>query len=168
MFQRVDTSVDGTIDKTEFAQMDVGMYGMPFAVDATQNSAAFDTIDHNTLIHHLERNFGIGGSALSWIRSYLTDREQCVTINGKSSTCKTLLYGVPQGSVLGPTFFKKYNLAVGKIVRKHGLNFHCYADHTQLYCAFSPQDGEETSVVIETIHPCVKEIGKWMNENFCQ
>jgi hypothetical protein len=47
MFQRVDTSVDGTIDKTEFAQMDVGMYGMPFAVDATQNSAAFDTIDQD-------------------------------------------------------------------------------------------------------------------------
>ncbi|WP_419637627.1 reverse transcriptase domain-containing protein, partial [Thiolapillus sp.] len=48
-------------------------------------SAAFDTIDHNILLHRLEHAFGITGTALSWIRSYLSDRDQTVVVNGLKS-----------------------------------------------------------------------------------
>ena len=48
-------------------------------------SAAFDTIDHNILLHRLEHTFGISDSALSWFRSYLSDRTQIVTVNGLRS-----------------------------------------------------------------------------------
>ena len=48
-------------------------------------SAAFDTIDHNILLHQLEHAFGITGTALSWIRSYLSERDQTVVVNGLKS-----------------------------------------------------------------------------------
>ena len=48
-------------------------------------SAAFGTIDHNILLHRLEHAFGITGTALSWIRSYLSDRDQTVVVNGLKS-----------------------------------------------------------------------------------
>ena len=72
-------------------------------------SAAFDTIDHDVLIQRLHSNFGIGGTALNWIKSYLHNHSQLhvVQIQGESSTEAKVYYGVPQGSVLGP-FFSLY------------------------------------------------------------
>ena len=64
--------------------------------------AAFDVIDHKILQTRLEHSFGVTGSALSWIKSYLSDRSQCVAIGMTTSEGKCLNFGVPQGSVLGP------------------------------------------------------------------
>jgi hypothetical protein len=64
-------------------------------------SAAFDVIDHDILFDRLQYSFDISGSALSWIRSYLTDRSQCVSIGSVHSDNMVLKHGVPQGSVLG-------------------------------------------------------------------
>ena len=65
-------------------------------------SAAFDVIDHKILQTRLEHSFGVTGSALSWIKSYLSDRSQCVAIGMTTSEGKCLNFWVPQGSVLGP------------------------------------------------------------------
>ena len=65
-------------------------------------SAAFDTIDHEILLHHLHNVFGSGDTVLSWFQSYLENRTQTVVVHGKHSTPASLRYGVPQGSVLGP------------------------------------------------------------------
>ena len=56
-------------------------------------SAAFDTIDHDKLLHILEINFGIIGSALEWIRSYLANRSQKVSIGSAFSELLCLLFG---------------------------------------------------------------------------
>ena len=48
-------------------------------------SAAFDTIDHPTLLSRLEIGFGVSGSALNWIRSYLVDRVQRVVVGRAKS-----------------------------------------------------------------------------------
>ena len=64
-------------------------------------SAAFDTIDHTTLLSCLLDWFGVGGSALKWFSSYLTERFQSVKIGSTLSDLQKLLFGVPQGSVLG-------------------------------------------------------------------
>ena len=65
-------------------------------------SAAFDTIDHGLLLDRLEEWFGIRGDTLQWVLSYLSNRCQLISIQGKLSIPISLIYGVPQGSVLGP------------------------------------------------------------------
>ena len=44
-------------------------------------SAAFDTVDHETLLHRLQFTFGINGNVLSWFSSYLSGRSQQIAIN---------------------------------------------------------------------------------------
>ncbi|XP_033113005.1 uncharacterized protein LOC117113695 [Anneissia japonica] len=104
-------------------------------------SATFGTIDQSILLKRLETLFGITGSALYWIRSYLVGTvDLCVTLPGGQSYFRTLEYGVPQGSVVGPCFFTLYLSQLGNIIRKHDVNFHFYADDLQLCLKFNPLD----------------------------
>ena len=98
-------------------------------------SSAFDTIDHALLLETLETRFGISGQALSWFRSYLTDRFQTVRIDGSFSHKQKLDCGVPQGSVLGPQLFTLYSSPVADIARQHNLGVQLCADDSQLYLA---------------------------------
>lgn len=63
-------------------------------------SAAFDTIDHSTLLRRLENTFGLSGSVISWVQSYVTGRSQFVRVGQEQSEAVPCEYGVPQGSVL--------------------------------------------------------------------
>ncbi|KAL5270295.1 hypothetical protein ACHWQZ_G001139 [Mnemiopsis leidyi] len=70
-------------------------------------SKAFDVLDHSTLLYKLD-HYGIRGIAKEWFESYLTNRNQFVSINGNCSESKQIEYGVPQGSILGPLLFVIY------------------------------------------------------------
>ena len=87
-------------------------------------SAAFDTIDHSTLLNILSVNFGISGTALTWFSSCLTDRFQSVLIEGNYSSDFNLMYRVPQGSVLGPVLFSIYMLPLCNILKSHNVDYH--------------------------------------------
>uniref|UniRef100_A0A674N6M2 Reverse transcriptase domain-containing protein n=1 Tax=Takifugu rubripes TaxID=31033 RepID=A0A674N6M2_TAKRU len=138
---------------------DHGLVSMLVLLDL---SAAFDTVDHSILLHRLEHVIGIKGTALDWFRSYLSDRYQFAHVHGVPSSYSRVSHGVPQGSVLGPILFTLYMLPLGNIIRQHGINFHCYADDTQLYLSMKP---EETEKLVK-LQTCLKDIKSWMSSNF--
>ena len=71
-------------------------------------STAFVTIDHCILIEHITSWFGLNGTVLSWIQSYLISGSFKVIRNGTESPIYQLVHGVRPGSVLGPLLFMMY------------------------------------------------------------
>ena len=68
-------------------------------------SSAFDTVDHEILIEECKK-LGFRDRALGFIASYLSNRSVKVACGDKFSQTHTLEFGVPQGSILGPTLFQ--------------------------------------------------------------
>ena len=73
---------------------------------ALDQSAAFDCVNHETLVSRLEHTFGVTESALDWIFSYLEARSTFVRWKQNSSHVFPLDTGVSQGSSLGPFLFR--------------------------------------------------------------
>ena len=126
-------------------------------------SAAFDTIDHDVLISRLENEIGIKGKVLNWFKSYITGRKQSIAINGVTSTPWELLFGVPQGSVLGPILFIIYMGPLGKILSSLGVGYHFYADDSQIYVTF---DIHHVQPAVKKMEDILLIIKSWMATNF--
>jgi len=84
----------------------------------------------------LERQFGLCGTVLQWIQSYLSDRTFRVVYGDVLSVVVYVMCSVPQGSVLGPLFFILYMADLADRAVKFGESLHAYADDTQLYLHF--------------------------------
>ena len=78
---------------------------------------AFNSVPHTTLIMKLQRHFGIKGSTLDWLKSYLTGRKQFTVLNGVESDLLPVSMGIPQGSVLGSTLFTLFTNDLSPSVR---------------------------------------------------
>ena len=125
-------------------------------------SAAFDTVDHATLLLQLQTSFGLGGSALSWFHSYLSQHRQHVVHQGNSALSSVVEFGVPQGSMLGPILFIMYTADVTRIVERLGLNVHQYADDTQFYGVCHPRS---SASLCRDLGDCMCSVASWTSAN---
>lgn len=102
-FRRKKSTNDAVLDLTNFVveALDKGRKSIAIFLDL---SKAFDTVSIPHLISKLS-TLGIRDKQLGLFSSYLTNRKQCVKIGENVSSALTVEYGVPQGSILGPTLF---------------------------------------------------------------
>ncbi len=126
-------------------------------------STPFDTVNHQNLLTTLS-SLGMTGIPLRRFESYLSGRSFKVAWGGEVSTEHQLVTGVPQGSVLGPLLFSTYTTSLGTIIQANGFSYHCYADDTQLYLSFRPDD----PTVAARISGCLAAILAWMKEHHLQ
>jgi len=127
--------------------------------------AAFDSVDHDTLLQRLRKSYGLQGRVLDWFTSYLSGRVQHVRLSATSSTPSKVLFGVPQGSVLGQILFLLYTTDLLQLVKRYQLIPHAYADDTQIYGFCRPTD---SAVLSEKLSVCVDEVSAWMAANRLQ
>ena len=101
--------------------------------------------------------------ALGWFKSYLLGRTHSDKVGSALSHPVALQYGIPQGSVLGPILFSFYTNPITSIVHSHSsINYHFYADDTQLYITFSPANLFHS---IQKLKNCLNDIQNFMFTN---
>ena len=127
-------------------------------------SAAFDIVDIDKLLNILEHDIGIKGIALLWFKSFLTGRTQCVKIENTVSDTIPVLFGVPQGSVLGPILFNIYISSLSLLIRNFGFNTSGYADDNAAYQSFALTF--QYHVISTQLPNLLNQIHQWMNLYF--
>ncbi len=118
-------------------------------------SKAFDTVPHKKLVTKLKA-YGITGNLLSWISDFLTNRRQCVVINGSHSNWVPVKSGVPQGSVLGPILFL---LFVNDLPSVTTNPLWLFADDTKASLSFTQE--EECQTLQDDINNMAAWTDKW-------
>ena len=118
---------------------------------------AFDTVDKNILLDKL-KHYGIRGKTHDWLNSYLTDRKQCVSVNGTLSEDLYIDTGVLQGSILGPLLFLIY---INDFTESSNIfKFVMFADDTCLF--LSKKDLNNLQATLENELPKVSD---WLVAN---
>ena len=117
---------------------------------------AFDTVNHDILLHKLEY-YGVRGTSLDWFKSYLDNRKQCVHCN-ETSDLLPITCGVPQGSILGPILFLIY---INDIPNSSDLiNFQLFADDTCLFYSH-----KNLNILEKTFNEELIRINDWLLAN---
>lgn len=127
-------------------------------------SAAFDTVDHDILLDILSKEIGVSDTVLQWIRSFLKGRRQAIIINGVKSGYRDNLFGVPQGSVLGPVLFNIYVRGLIRYLESFGFTVHGYADDHQVLKSFRIEF--QFATIRDSLPKCLELVSLWMKKFF--
>lgn len=121
-------------------------------------SVPFDAVDHS--IYQLAYNVGLSKVVLSWLRSYLQDRSFYVSM----ANLNAIYLWCPSGVNSWTFDLNLYILPLGQIIKNHSINYHSYADDTQICFSLSPK----ILPLLESLHECLSQINNWVSQNLLQ
>ena len=121
-------------------------------------SKCFDSINHIILLKKLEM-YGIIGTELDWISSYLNGRKQFVNFNNETSESCEITCGVPQGPVLGPILFSLFINDISNFAVE-GCVLNMYDDDVIIYTSAMSTHGLKCK-----LQSCIDSISNWYDMN---
>ena len=128
-----------------------------FGVLLTDLSKAFDCLSHDFLIAKLNA-YGFNMSVLQFVHSYLKNRTQRTKINSEYSSWEEIMFGVPQGSILGPLLFNMFLCDLFLIMEN--IDIASYADDNTPYTT-----GNSIEEVIQKLENAAKTLFQWFSDN---
>ena len=131
--------------------------GKAFGALLTDLSKAFDCLDHELLIAKLNA-YGFSLAALKLIHDYLSNRKQRTKINSSYSSWHEIIFGVPQGSILGPLLFNIFLIDMFFIVEN--IDIASYADDNTPYIG-----ANNINEVVHSLEKATDTLFKWFSDN---
>ena len=125
-------------------------------------SKAFDTLDHNILLHKLQY-YGVSEIELTFFKNYLSNRQQYVQMGTIKSTLENIQTGVPQGSILGPLLFFIYINDIPYASKYFKIV--TYADDTTLMTRLNLTELRQTNEMTSCINLELNKINEWLKLN---
>ena len=119
---------------------------------------AFDSVNHDIILHKLKYQFHIDGMLLKFLVNYLQDRKQLVVIGGSTSSILPVHSGVPQGSILGPLLFVLFINDISDNISQ-GTNIALYADDTKIWRKINSHADQEI------LQKDINSLHKWSEVN---
>ena len=128
-FRKNHSTMGGTYQLLERINVNMDRR-IPTLVTYIDFKKAFDCVQFDVLLAKIG-GLGLDDIVVNWIKDYLSNRQQTVIANGKTSAKGNIKQGVPQGSILGPLLYLIYANDLQTVIKKCGYSF--YADDTVLF-----------------------------------